>query len=57
MLLIAIRFLQFVLAITVCVLYGIDLQAAMKQHKYVDSKWVCTYCRSLVLSDGFQRDG
>lgn len=40
MLLIAIRFLQFVLAIMVCVLYGIDLQAAMKQHKYVDSKWL-----------------
>lgn len=39
-LLMAVRFLQFALAITVCVLYGIDLEAAMRQNRYVDSKWL-----------------
>ncbi len=33
------RFFQFVLAITVCGLYGVDLNAAHKEDKYVDSKW------------------
>ena len=33
------RFLQFVFAITVCGLYGTDLHAAHKEHKYTDSKW------------------
>ena len=33
------RFFQFVLAITVCGLYGVDLNAARKEDKYVDSKW------------------
>lgn len=35
-----IRFLQFVLAITVCGLYGTDLNAAHKAHVYADSHWV-----------------
>jgi hypothetical protein len=35
------RFFQFVLAITVCGLYGVDLHAASAQGKYQDSKWVC----------------
>lgn len=34
------RFVQFVLAITVCGLYGVDLHNAAEQHKYADSKWV-----------------
>lgn len=34
------RFLQFVLAITVCGLYGVDLAKAHKEGKYSDSKWV-----------------
>ncbi|KAF4637238.1 hypothetical protein G7Y89_g854 [Cudoniella acicularis] len=34
------RFLQLVLALTVCGLYGTDLNAADKQHKYSDGKWV-----------------
>ncbi|OJD31354.1 uncharacterized protein BKCO1_4900038 [Diplodia corticola] len=34
------RFLQFVLALTVCGLYGVDLDAARQAHAYADSKWV-----------------
>ncbi|KAF2200762.1 hypothetical protein GQ43DRAFT_449282 [Delitschia confertaspora ATCC 74209] len=34
------RLLQFVLALTVCGLYGTDLDAAHKAHVYADSKWV-----------------
>lgn len=34
------RFIQLILALTVCGLYGVDLQAAHKQHKYSDGKWV-----------------
>lgn len=34
------RFMQFVLALTVCGLYGVDLDAARKQGAYADSKWV-----------------
>jgi len=33
------RFLQFVFAITVCGLYGTDLNNAHKEHRYTDSKW------------------
>jgi len=35
------RFIQLVLALAVCGLYGVDLHAANKQHKYSDGKWVC----------------
>ena len=35
-----IRFFQFVLGITVCGLYGTDLNNAREQGKYADSKWV-----------------
>jgi len=35
-----IRFFQFVLAITVCGLYGVDLHNASVQGKYQDGKWV-----------------
>ena len=35
-----IRFLQFVLALTVLGLYGTDLNNARKAHVYADSKWV-----------------
>ncbi|KAI1141015.1 hypothetical protein F5Y05DRAFT_376015 [Hypoxylon sp. FL0543] len=31
---------QFVLAVTVCGLYGVDLQRARSQGKYIDGKWV-----------------
>ena len=34
------RFLQFVLAITVAGLYGVDLHHATQAHAYVDGKWV-----------------
>ncbi|KAH7063131.1 hypothetical protein B0J12DRAFT_562847 [Macrophomina phaseolina] len=34
------RLLQFVLALTVCGLYGVDLDNARKAHAYADSKWV-----------------
>lgn len=34
------RFIQLVLALAVCGLYGVDLSAAHKQHKYADGKWV-----------------
>lgn len=36
------RFIQLVLAIAVIGLYGTDLSAAHKQHKYSDGKWVCS---------------
>jgi len=34
------RFCQLVLALTVCGLYGVDLNDARKQGKYSDGKWV-----------------
>ncbi|KAK1070066.1 hypothetical protein LTR74_004463 [Friedmanniomyces endolithicus] len=34
------RFLQFVLAITVAGLYGVDLHHAQEAHAYTDGKWV-----------------
>ncbi|EOD51001.1 hypothetical protein UCRNP2_2226 [Neofusicoccum parvum UCRNP2] len=34
------RFFQFVLALTVCGLYGVDLNNARKAGAYADSKWV-----------------
>ncbi|KAI0886070.1 uncharacterized protein GGS22DRAFT_123659 [Annulohypoxylon maeteangense] len=34
------HFAQFVLAITVCGLYGVDLQRARSHGKYMDGKWV-----------------
>lgn len=37
---IVLRFFQFVLALTVCGLYGVDLNNARKQHGYTDGKWV-----------------
>lgn len=36
----ALHFIQFVLAITVCGLYGFDLQRARSQGKYIDGNWV-----------------
>lgn len=34
------RFFQLILALTVCGLYGVDLDNARKAHKYADGKWV-----------------
>lgn len=34
------RFFQFILALVVCGLYGVDLHAAHNAHAYVDGKWV-----------------
>ncbi|CZS91656.1 uncharacterized protein RAG0_02180 [Rhynchosporium agropyri] len=34
------RFLQFVFAITVCGLYGVDLNRANQAGKYSDGKWI-----------------
>jgi len=39
-LLIFLRFVQFALALTVVGLYGVDLNRARKEKKYVDSKWL-----------------
>lgn len=33
------RFIQLVLALTVCGLYGVDLHKANQKHKYTDGKW------------------
>jgi len=35
------HFFQFVLALTVAGLYGVDLTRAKNEGKYTDSKWVC----------------
>ncbi|EMC94260.1 hypothetical protein BAUCODRAFT_141621 [Baudoinia panamericana UAMH 10762] len=35
-----IRFFQFILAIVVCALYGVDLQNAHRAHSYTDGRWV-----------------
>jgi len=35
-----IHFFQFILAVTVCGLYGVDISRARQQGKYLDSKWV-----------------
>jgi hypothetical protein len=35
------RFIQIILALAVCGLYGVDLNKADKEHKYTDGKWVC----------------
>lgn len=35
------HFLAFVFAVTVCGLYGVELDRARKADKYADSKWVC----------------
>lgn len=37
------RFIQLVLALTVCGLYGVDLHRANQEHKYSDGKWVCLF--------------
>ncbi|KAL7621216.1 hypothetical protein AAE478_008533 [Parahypoxylon ruwenzoriense] len=34
------HFFQFALAVTVCGLYGVDLQRARSQGKYIDGRWV-----------------
>ena len=34
------HFFQFVLAVTVCGLYGVDLNRAHQRGKYTDGKWV-----------------
>ncbi|KAK4133482.1 hypothetical protein BT67DRAFT_404761 [Trichocladium antarcticum] len=34
------HFFQFVLAVTVCALYGIDLDRARKAHAHADGKWI-----------------
>jgi hypothetical protein len=46
------RFLQFVLAITVCGLYGVDLHNAAEQGKYADSKWVRLHTAHTVTGNG-----
>lgn len=45
------RFVQFVLAITVCGLYGVDLHNASQQGKYQDSKWVRLYTAHMVAEN------
>jgi len=40
LLFLTVHIIQFVLAIVVCGLYGIDLDRARKAHKYADGKWV-----------------
>jgi len=36
------HFCQFVMAITVCALYGVELDRARKAHVSGNSKWVCS---------------
>jgi hypothetical protein len=45
------RFVQFVLAITVCGLYGVDLHNAAEQGKYMDSKWVRPHSAPIVYRE------
>lgn len=45
------RFLQFVLAITVCGLYGVDLNKADREGKYSDGKWVSFLIVLLLLAE------
>lgn len=35
------HFLAFTFGLTVCGLYGVELDRARKADKYADSKWVC----------------
>lgn len=44
----ALHFVQFVLAITVCGLYGVDLGRAAKAGVKRDSKWVRVSVRGLI---------
>ena len=37
---ITLRFLQFVLAVTVAGMYGVDLHHATQAHAYLDGKWL-----------------
>lgn len=37
----ALHFAQFVMAVTVCGLYGYELNRASKAGKHADGKWVC----------------
>lgn len=41
------RFIQLILALTVCGLYGVDLNKADREGKYSDGKWVC--CKVVFL--------
>lgn len=38
----ALHFIQFALAITVCALYGIELDRTRKAGAHADGRWVCT---------------
>jgi hypothetical protein len=44
------RFIQIVLALAVCGLYGVDLNRAHKEHKYSDGKWVRSPFYTLLKS-------
>lgn len=35
-----VRFFQFILALTVCGLYGVDVTSARKAHESTDGRWV-----------------
>lgn len=48
-----IRFFQFVMALVVCGLYGVDLHAANKQGKYSDGKWVWLLQSGYAVYVGF----
>lgn len=45
----ALHFFQFVLALVVCGLYGVDLDRARKAGVYSDGKWVSPLRKFLVL--------
>lgn len=58
----ALHFAQFVMAVTVCGLYGYELNRAAKAGKHADGKWVCARHRSedadgrmLTVSTGLRR--
>lgn len=49
LLLYIIRFIQFVLAMAIAGLYGTDLNKAQKPTGYVESKWVSTFFRIIII--------
>ena len=40
------RFFQFILALTVCGLYGVDVTSMRKAHIGTDGRWVCLFTSS-----------
>jgi hypothetical protein len=43
-----VRFIQFILALTVCGLYGVDVTSMRKAHVHTDGRWVRLITSSAV---------